>query len=163
MSEWEKLDEDYQLSEDELYYVYDIKEKSMLGLMAFCDNELSNDAMTIDMLDPDFKYDDICVMRKKSMNTISVTLNKRIDNIINDFPQLVNHRDMVEFILDIREAFNLEKIPFEVKVGNWSSGSIEHYHKATRDKARDERLKKKKPKKQRPPNQPYTRHPGFKL
>lgn len=81
-----------------------------------------------------------------------------INRVLKDFPILADYADMVEFVLDIREAFDLKKVPFEVKVGSWSSGSLKPYYKKVWMERKAARLKNAKPKNQRPPNRPYTRY-----
>ena len=68
----------------------------------------------------------------------------KVNHIVNTFPALAAHTDMVEFILDIREAFNLEKVPFEVRVGNWSSGSLDKYYTEVERQRTEDRLQAEK-------------------
>ena len=68
----------------------------------------------------------------------------KVNQIVKRFPALANHCDMIAFVLDIREAFNLEKVPFQLKVGTWSSGSLDKYYASVKAKRAEERLKRKK-------------------
>lgn len=68
----------------------------------------------------------------------------KINQILNDFPVLAGHEEMIKFVLDIREAFNLEKVPFEIEVGTWSSGSLNKYYASVEVKRAEERIKKKR-------------------
>ena len=48
-SEWAPLDSHTELSEGELYYVYDLDEKLMIGLMDYACNELTNGSHLIEV------------------------------------------------------------------------------------------------------------------
>lgn len=52
----------------------------------------------------------------------------QVDQIKTKFPQLDGHEDLIQFVLDVRASFKLEKAPFMVSVGDWSSGSLETYY-----------------------------------
>lgn len=95
----------------------------------------------------------------------------KVNHILGKFPALSGHEDMVEFILELREVFNLEKVPFEVRVGNWSSGSLDKYYQAEAEKKAEGRRKaaekrkagQNKQKQQHARKYGYSRTPGFKL
>lgn len=80
----------------------------------------------------------------------------KIKSIIKTYPVLSDHVDMVEFVLDLRAAFKLEKVPFSLTVGTWSSGSLDDYYASVQRKRTEARLKAKGSRRQRPANQPYT-------
>jgi len=71
----------------------------------------------------------------------------KVNQILNGFPALAAGADMVEFVLDIREVFKLEKVPFQLKVGTWSSGSLDKYYAHVEAKRVEERFKNKRKKK----------------
>ena len=73
-----------------------------------------------------------------------ITPENKINQILTGFPVLVGHEEMIKFVLDIRETFSLEKVPFEIKVGTWSSGSLDKYYASVEAKRAEERLKKKR-------------------
>lgn len=76
-------------------------------------------------------------------------MSHKINKIVEGFPELSEHVEMVEFVLDIREAFKLERVPFEVRVGTWSSGSLDKYYKQVEEKRVHKRLQAQKKTKHR--------------
>jgi len=71
----------------------------------------------------------------------------KVNQVVERFPALADCTSMVEFVLDIREAFKLEKVPFQLKVGTWSSGSLDKYYASVEAKRVEERFKNKRKKK----------------
>ncbi len=63
-------------------------------------------------------------------------MNNKINLVLTKYPILSEHIDLVKFVLEIREAFKLEKVPFQIKVGDWQSGSLKPYYKKLRDKSK---------------------------
>ena len=60
-------------------------------------------------------------------------MSQRIEQIIKKFPQLAGKEEFIGGIIEIREAFKLEKVPFSVSIGDWCSGSLESFYEAERD------------------------------
>jgi len=72
-------------------------------------------------------------------------MTAKIANIIEKFPKLAGREDFIQGILDIRQSFNLEKIPFRVRTPDFDSGSLERFYGAERSKINQAKtvLKKK--------------------
>lgn len=71
-------------------------------------------------------------------------MTTKTDYIIEKFPQLVGKEDFIQVILDIRQAFKLEKVPFRIITPDFDSGSLELFYGAERDKVNQAKLKAKK-------------------
>jgi len=73
-----------------------------------------------------------------------MALKDKVNQILNDFPALVGHEDVVEFVLDIREAFKLKKVPFRIQAGDFDSGHLRTYYKHIEAVRVEKRLKANK-------------------
>ena len=70
-------------------------------------------------------------------------MSAKTDFIIEKFPRLAGKESFIQVILDIRQAFKLEKVPFRIITPDLDTGSLERFYGAERNKIIETKLKAK--------------------
>ena len=71
-------------------------------------------------------------------------MTTKIEFVIKKFPQLAGREDFIQGILDIRQAFGLERVPFRIITPDFDSGSLERFYVAERSKINQAKMVLKK-------------------
>ena len=76
-------------------------------------------------------------------------MTARIEQIVNKFPQLTGREELIADIIEIREAFGLERVPFRVRTPDFDSGALDSFYGAERRRLNEARTAKKRAAKRR--------------
>lgn len=54
-------------------------------------------------------------------------MNEKISQVIDKFPVLAGYEDLIQSVLMMREAFDLDGVPFEIEVEGTKLGGLDGY------------------------------------